>query len=131
RRAAAAHPRRVIVFRTARHQPRLLVSTALGAAVYLLLPSALEPQTRGIISWDVGCSACLVAVLTMMLRASIERMQRRAKIQDENRIAILVLGVSAVCVSLFAIGWELHLAKQASDGAGWRVVLAALTIVLS
>jgi uncharacterized membrane protein len=43
-----------------------------------------------------------------------------------------VLVVAAVAVSLFAIGFELHLAKQQPPGTGgWRVGLAALTIVLS
>ncbi len=115
---------------TARHQPRLMLSAALAVVIYLFLPATLEPQTRGIIAWDIGCAVFLIAVLTMMLRASIERMQRRAAFQDENRIAILVFSVTAVCVGLFAIGYELHLAKQ-SSGASWRIGLAALTIVLS
>jgi uncharacterized membrane protein len=117
---------------TARHQPRLLLSAALGLVVYLLLPGRLEPQTRGIIAWDAGCAAFLIAVLTMMLRATIERMERRAKIQDENRVAILVLCVAAVCMSLFAVGYELHVAKVVQQAAaGWRIALAAVTLVLS
>ncbi len=121
----------MIIYRTARRQPRLVLSAALAVVIYLLLPATLEIQTRGIIAWDAGCAVFLVAVLTMMLRATIERMERRAKVQDENRIAILVLCVAAVCVSLFALGWELHFAKRLPGGAGWRTALAALTIVLS
>jgi uncharacterized membrane protein len=117
---------------TARSQPRLLLSTALAVVIYLLLPASLEVQTRGIVAWDAGCAVYLVAVLTMMLRATIERMERRAKIQDENRLAILTLCVAAVCVTLFAIGYEMHVAKAAQQAAaGWRLGLAALTIVLS
>lgn len=125
----------MIILRTARHQPRLAVSIVVGIVVYLLLSAfagGLAPQTRGIMAWDVGCATFLAAALTMMLRASIARMRQRATVQDEDRIAILVLVVAAVSVCVFTIGTELHLAKQLKEGAGtWRIVLAALTIVLS
>ncbi|MEJ0067735.1 MAG: DUF1345 domain-containing protein [Pseudomonadota bacterium] len=68
----------------------------------------------------------------MMLRASVERMRKRAAQQDEGRVMILIATVAAVCISFFAIGFELHEAKGLPpDQAGWRVALAALTVLLS
>ena len=115
-----------------RARPRLSLSAALALAIGFALPSALAAQTRGIIGWDVGVTVFLVAALTMMRRASIERMRRRAAQQDEGRLTILALTVAAVCVSFFAIGYELHDAKGLpATEAGWRIALAAVTIVLS
>lgn len=115
-----------------RARPRLFLSAGLALAIYLALPSALAPATRFIIGWDLGIAAFLAATLTMMLRASIERMRRRAALQDSGRWTILALTVAAVCISVLAIGYELHEAKGLPPAAtGWRVGLAMLTVVLS
>ncbi|MBI3515296.1 MAG: DUF1345 domain-containing protein [Proteobacteria bacterium] len=115
-----------------RARPRLFLSAGLAAAIGFSLPSALAPQTRGIIGWDVGVTVFLIAALTMMSRASIERVRRRAAQQDEGRWMILALIVAAASFSFFAIGFELHDAKGLPlTQAGWRIGLAAVTIVLS
>jgi uncharacterized membrane protein len=122
----------VTVFRAARRYPRLLVSIALAVAIYLMLPEALGAPTRWIIGWDVGAAMFLISALAMMLRAETKSMKRRAALQDEHRIPILALSIAAVGFSLFATGYELHFAKTMLGGAaGWRIGLAALTIVLS
>jgi uncharacterized membrane protein len=115
-----------------RARPRLLLSLALGLAVYFVLPSTLAHQTRFIIGWDVGTAVFLGAALIMMLRANIDRMRRRAAQQDAGRVMILALTVAAVGASVLAIGFELHEAKGLpASQAGWRVGLAALTVLLS
>ena len=115
-----------------RARPRLFLSAVLAVAIGVALPPALAIPTRGIIAWDAGVAVFLIAALTMMLRADIERMRRRAALQDEARSIILALVVAAVCFSFFAIGYELHDAKGLPPGqAEWRVGLAAVTIVLS
>jgi uncharacterized membrane protein len=108
------------------------MSTVLGVAIYLVLPGRLAFQTRGILGWDVGIAVFLVASLTMMLRASIERVRKRAAAQDQARGTILTLTMAAVCISFLAIGFELHEAKGLPPSqAGWRAGLAALTVLLS
>jgi len=115
-----------------RARPRLFLSAGLALAIYLVLPAVLAPATRFIIGWDVGTAAFLAATLTMMLRASIERMRGRAALQDSGRWTILALTVAAVGISLLALGYELHEAKGLPPAsAGWRVGLAMLTVVLS
>ncbi len=115
-----------------RARPRLFLSALLALAIFLILPSALAIQTRGIIGWDVGIAVFLAASLTMMLRADVERMRRRAALQDEARSVILALTVAAVAFSLLAIGFELHEAKGLPPAQGqWRIALAGLTVVLS
>jgi len=115
-----------------RARPRLFLSALLALAIFLVLPSALAPQTRGIIGWDVGIAMFLVAAFTMMLRADVERMRRRAAQQDEGRGVILALTMAAVGFSLLAIGFELHEAKDLPPAEGhWRIALAGATVVLS
>ena len=115
-----------------RARPRLFLSVLLGLAIFLLLPSALALQTRGIIGWDVGVAVFLGAALTMMARADVERVRRRAARQDEARGLILGLTVAAVGFSLLAIGFELNEAKGLPAAQGhWRIALAGLTVVLS
>jgi uncharacterized membrane protein len=122
----------VIRLESVRARPRLFLSAALALAIYLVLPAALGPTTRGIIGWDAGVAAFLIAALTMMLRDSIERMRRRAALQDAGRWTILTLTLAAVCISVLAIGYELHEAKGLpAASAGWRAGLAMLTVVLS
>jgi uncharacterized membrane protein len=122
----------VTPFATVRARPRLFLSAALALALALGLPSAVPGQTRFIIGWDVGVAVFLAAALTMMLRGTIEGMRRRAARQDEGRLVILGLTVAAVCASFLAIGFELHDAKDMPAGeARWRLVLAAVTVVLS
>jgi uncharacterized membrane protein len=74
----------------------------------------------------------LVLALHVMARSDIERIRRRAVLEDEGDIAILVLTVAAALASLVAIFVELG---AAAGGGGQRhpanVALAAFTIVLS
>jgi uncharacterized membrane protein len=122
----------VIALTIVRARPRLLLAALLGAVVAAAVPSSHAIQTRGIIGWDLGIAAFLAATLVMVLRSDIARVRKRAAVQDEQRWLILALIVAAVCVSFFAIGYELHAAKGLPPAeAGWRVGLAALTIVLS
>lgn len=113
-----------------RRQPRLLVSVALAASTFVLLPRGLDLQTRWIISWDVGVVVFLASAWAMMVRAGTTGLQGRAARGEQNRVPILALSVIAAGFSLFATGYELHTARM-TDGAGWRIGIAALTVLLS
>ena len=65
-----------------------------------------------------------------MLRATPETMRLNAKRQDEGRLVILSLVTTAACASIFAIGFMLKDAKNASGSiVVLHIVLAAVTIL--
>ena len=119
-------------FAAIRGRPRLFLSGALALVIALVLPSTMAGETRGIIGWDVGVAAFLVATMGMIGRADVAGVRQRAAQQDAGRWAILAVTVAAACFSVFAIGFELHAAKGLPPSAAeWRIALAAATVVLS
>jgi len=92
----------------------------------------LAVPTRGIIGWDAGVAMFLVAATIVVARSDVAAVRRRAAQQDAGRWTMLVLTVTAICFSMFAIGFELNAAKGLPRaGADWRIALAAATVVLS
>ena len=121
-----------MVKRHLRAHPRLLIAILAAAAAYPALPATVTGLTRLITVWDGGCLLFLASTWLMMGRATPERMRWRAGLQDESRWAILALTVGGACVSLLAIGFELHDIKSLTEDRLLRHIgLAAATIVLS
>lgn len=113
-------------------RPRLFSSAVVGLATVLLLPPsiALHQVTRAIIGWNVGACLYLVLAARMMFWSSHERMRTRALQQDDGRIIILVLVVSAAIMSLGAIVAELAVSKDMHGTLRYaHIALAALTIL--
>jgi uncharacterized membrane protein len=111
-------------------RPRLFISLGIGALVAILLGafSLWRPTTRLLIAWDITVGLYLTLVAHVMARADVDRIRRRAALEDEGQVAILVLTVAAALASLAAIFAEL------GSGTGRRpihVALAAATILLS
>jgi len=128
--SGAAAPRRLpYPFRIIRARPRLMISTAVGILVGLAAPHSWI-ATRCLIGWNAGVALYLVLVYVMMTRASIDHMRRNAAVQDEGRIALLVLPVIAATASLGAILFELGTGRGDGRTAA-QLALAASTIVLS
>jgi len=120
------HRRLPKIVRIVRARPRLFLAALLGAAVAVALPADWRVATRVLVGWDAGVAGFLLAAFALMLRADVRRIRRRAALQDEGRIVILVLVVAAALASLASIVAEL--------GAGrspWHLALATLTILLS
>jgi uncharacterized membrane protein len=127
----APSPRRLpYLLRVIRARPRLATSVAVGIVVALAAPSHWWMTTRCLIGWNAGVALYLVLVYAMMTRAGIEHMRRNAALQDEGRIALLVLTVIAASASLGAILAELGTGAGAGRTAA-QLALAASTIVLS
>src|SRR5262245_50275092 len=104
----ASHPRRLPrIVRIVRARPRLFLSALLGLAVIAALPWGWRLATRLLLGWDVGVGLYLVLVYRVMATADVSRIRRRAALQDEGRIALLVLTVVAALASLGAIIAEL------------------------
>jgi uncharacterized membrane protein len=124
-------PRRPLyLLRVIRARPRLALATVFAIAVMLAAPADWRPATRFLVGWDAGVALYLAMVLRLMASAGIEHMRRNAALQDEGRIALLVLTVAAAAASLGAILVELGTAAGAARTPA-QLGLAAATIVLS
>jgi uncharacterized membrane protein len=117
--------------RIVRARPRLFWSAAVGVALAAVLTlTGWQPVTRILVGWDVGVVLYLALVAHMMWRSDVARIRDRATVEDEGRLAILVLTALAGLASLGAIFAVLP--NPAGGGrSGLRVVHAALTILLS
>ncbi len=96
-----------VLWHQIRVRPRLLTATIVGLGMALLLPAMVSGPTRALLAWDAGAGLYLVLAWIMMLRASVEQMRRRAKLQDDGAAAVLALTVLAAVASLAAILLEL------------------------
>jgi len=116
--------------RIVRVRPRLFVSLAIGALVGATLAVLTDWRlaTRLLVAWDIHVGLYLILAAHLMSGCDIDFMRRRAALEDEGQVAILVLTVVAALASLGAIFAEL------GTGAGRRpphIALAALTILFS
>jgi uncharacterized membrane protein len=116
--------------RIIRARPRLFLSALFGVLIIAALPNNWQLTTRLLLGWDVGVALYLIVVYELMMRTDLSGLRQRAALQDEGRIAVLVLTVTAALASMAAIVIEL-----ATPTGGIReplkLLLAILTIVLS
>lgn len=115
-------------------RPRLFICALVGFTTVMVLPSSLAQHgvTRLIIGWNVGACLYLLLVARMMFWSTHERMRKRALQQDEGRIIVLALVVTAAIMSLGAIVAELAVAKDMHGTLRYdHIALAALTILSS
>jgi uncharacterized membrane protein len=124
------HPVRLV--RVVKARPRLFISGAVGLAVLALLFAAFEGRASAklLIAWNIGIALYLVLALYLMWRSDMHRIRRRAAMQDESQITILVLTVAAAMASLAAIFSELATTAGAARQPV-QLILATTTIVLS
>jgi len=115
-------------------RPRLMVATVVALAVTFLLPTEVASQavTRSLIAWNAGAVLYVVLAAVMMTRSTSHQMRRRAQLQDDGQVAILVLTALAAVASLIAIAAELTVVK---DLHGYlkaaHVALAGITVLSS
>jgi uncharacterized membrane protein len=127
-----ASPPRRRVFRHLRARPRLFLSLAVAAVIWLLLLRGVDGTLRAVIAWDCGAAVFLGLVMIMAARASHASMRYRAGLEDETRWVILAIMAGAAFFSLFAILGVMREAKAAGgDTALAMTVLAGATILLS
>src|SRR5438067_11667812 len=87
---------------------RLFLAAAFGAAVTVArLAWPWGTSTRVLVGWDGGVALYLVLTYRIMASDSLARIRRRAAIQDEGAIALLVLVTAAALASLAAVLAEL------------------------
>jgi uncharacterized membrane protein len=125
-------PLRPLPIRLARLHATLILSAIVGFAVLALPPSHWRVPARLLVGWDVGVLLYLCLTYAMMLRADIARIRRRASVQDEGAVVILVLTIAAALASLVAIVFELGGSTQTNHNlAVDQILLAMATILLS
>ncbi len=129
---APPQPRRLPkVVRIAKARPRLFICVAIGLGILTgLMLTDWRIATRLLVAWDAGVMLYLAAVLHLAAVADAHHIRRRARVQDEGQVAILVLTAVAALASLGAIFALLSTThgnpRQASD-----LILATITIVMS
>lgn len=109
---------------------KLLICIAAGIAANFLLPQGWTPAMRLLMSWDIAIGLYIAFVYLLVAPCSIDQIKRRAAVQDEGALAILILTMLASFASLFALVVLLGDKSQAAHGA-LRLPLAMATIVLS
>jgi uncharacterized membrane protein len=120
----------LLPYRVLRARRRLFLCAALGMAVGAALCglATWRPIRSVLIGWDVTVVCYLGVVLRRMAGAQARDIRRHAAEQDEGRLAMLILTVTAGVASLAAIAAELG----ASDGRKpGQIALAGITILLS
>ena len=106
---------------------RLLLSSGFGATVALtLIALPWRFSTRIIVGWDAGVALYLALVYLVMARGSIAEIRRRAAINDEGAIALLVLTAAAALASLAAV-----LAELGHSPGPYQIAPSIATILLS
>ncbi len=112
---------------------RLILGLAVGAAAWAAARAmGLAGAANGLIAWNAGAVAYLIAVWTLFLRADESEVRSRAARQDEGRGVITALLILAIGVSLAGIVASLISVKGATAGARYLIAaLAALTLISS
>jgi len=122
------------ILRLVRVRPRLFIATAVAIAVGWLLPDRVAEHmvTRLLVAWNTGAALYVLLAAIMMVRSSHHKMRRRAQLQDDGQVAILILASIASVASIAAIAAELTVVK---DIHGFlktaHIALAGATVVTS
>ena len=109
-------------------RPRLLTSTAIAFALFLLLLPSMPLARALLLAFNAGAGLFLLLMATLMARASTATMRTRAKIQDEGKWTVLTVSLGVAAIVLLALSHELHGAKDKSIA---DIALASSTIFLS
>jgi uncharacterized membrane protein len=110
---------------------RLFVGTLAGIAVACLLPHAVGPVTRSVVSWDVGVATFLVLSAWLFGAERSSRMAEDAARQQEGEWTIFALTIGATIISFVAIFGEFAMSDARKDVKTLRVALVALTLFVS
>jgi uncharacterized membrane protein len=110
---------------------RLLLATVLCVLLVLLLPDGYRLVSRLLMGWDAGVALYLVLVMAMIVNSDTSRVRRQSALQDEGRIAIPILTVTAAVASLAAIVFWLRTSGKGEIDELRILALLFLTILLS
>jgi uncharacterized membrane protein len=112
-----------------RARPRLFTCVAVGIVTFLaLMLTDWRLAPRLLVAWDVAVGLYLVLAFVMMSNSHLRHIRRRAAMQDEGQIMILVLTGASALASLAAI---FALLGAGNGRSPIDLILATVTIVLS
>ena len=113
-----------------RAHPRLLISIGVGIAGALLLPSDIDPVSRGLAGWNIAAWLYLMLVSWSMAHADHQRLRHVAEVQAESMVTVLIVVILAAVVSLGGTVAAMSMAREA-DGARslGHIALALATVV--
>jgi len=116
-------------------RPRLSAGAAVGLIIgvgLIWLAPQMHATTRAILGWDALSLTFLALMFETMARHTPTDIRVQAEIDDEGRGAILGLTLIAAAASIWAIGAELSLAKDAHGVLkAAHIFLAFITVVVS
>lgn len=116
-------------------RPRLTASIAAGLAVGIgcaLFAPEMRAATTLILGWDALAFSFLGSMILTWFQHQPEDIRKQAALDDEGRGAISFLVVLAAAASVWAVGAELSLAKDAHGFMKLiHIVLAFMTVVAS
>ena len=116
-------------------RPRLTSGIVVGLFAFILsgfVFTSLETSTRAIVCWDLTCLWFIVLTLSHMRTQTLENLKAHVAANDEGQGLIVTVVMIAAAASLWAVGLELSLAKDAHGIAkDLRIGLALATVTLS
>ncbi len=111
---------------------RITSALTIGGAALYLLPASISPQTRWIISWNLGALTYLALAWALITRADAKDTREHVLSQDTGNYVIFLLVVSAACASLVAIGFVVGpTTKLASWPKAFNLGLAGIALISS
>jgi uncharacterized membrane protein len=119
------------VFRILHARPKLLFSAIVGLGIIFMLPPEWRLATRSLIGWDIGIGLYLCIVYWTFAHSEISHIRQHAAAEDEGRVAILVMTVTATLASIGAIVALLGHANGGGKGDPLQLIFAIGTIILS
>ena len=115
-----------------RYHPRILLSSVVGAGIFLVLPAHWTTISRVLAGWDCGVALFLGLIYSWMTGLSAEHIRSRYIDEDPSSRVILVVIVAAALLSVVAIVEPLATLKQVSGAERIaHIALAAITLVNS
>jgi uncharacterized membrane protein len=113
------------------NRPHLVGAIVVGSIAYFVAAHWVSRDiTRALVGWDCGVLVFIGLCLNSMRDCDCDRLKQRAIAHDEGRHLMLLLTTFAAVASVGALVAELSAAKG-QPGGGFRVALAASTVVLS
>jgi len=130
KRRITAQPLSSLPVRFLRLHGKLAIAAVIGGVIPFLMPDTIGRPIRFLTGWDLGVAIYLILTLTMILRADVPSIRKRACEQDEGGFVVMVLAISAAAASFIAVVFVLGAANEAEHGE-WYALMALGTIVLS
>ncbi len=119
-------------FRTIYVRPRLLFSIIAGLVFCFVLPHSWRTETRALMGWNLGTIIYLGLFIYLAEKSNVEKIKKRAALQDDGAILALTLSSFAAIMCFVAIAFELANLKGATGSdRNFHLALVILTIPLN